>query len=52
MLVNWCDEDKILRTEQNKTGRRHPFQLSRERTSGNENTFPSQQNGDPMEQFA
>ena len=34
--VNWCDENKILKTEQNITGRRHPFQLSRERTSGNE----------------
>ena len=34
--VNWCDGNNILRPEQNKTGRRHPFQLSRERTSGNE----------------
>ena len=34
--VNWCDENKILRPEQNITGRRHPFQLSRERISGNE----------------
>ena len=30
--VNWRDEDKILRPEQNITGRRDPFQLSRERT--------------------
>ena len=34
--VNWCDENKILRPEQSITYRRHPFQLSRERTSGNE----------------
>ena len=34
--VKWPDENKILIPEQNITGRRHPFQLSRERTSGNE----------------
>ena len=34
--VNWCDENKILRHEQNITGLRHPFQLSRERTLGSE----------------
>ena len=34
--VNWCDENNILRPEQNITSRRHPFQLSRERTLGNE----------------
>ena len=34
--VNWSEENKILRPDQNITGRRHPFQLSRERTSGNE----------------
>ena len=31
-----CDKNKILRPEQNNTGCRYPFQLSRERTSGNE----------------
>ena len=42
--VNWSDENKILRLEQNKTGRRHPFQLSRERISGNEprNNLPNE----------
>ena len=34
--VNWYDENKILRPEQNNTGHRHPFQLSRVRTSCNE----------------
>ena len=34
--VNLCDEIKILRPEQNTTGRRHPFQFCSERTSGNE----------------
>ena len=34
--VHWCDENEILRPEQNKKGRRHPFQLSRERKSGND----------------
>ena len=37
--VNWSEENKILRPDQNITGRRHPFQLSRERTSGNEPHF-------------
>ena len=34
--VKWCDENRILRSEQNITGLRHPFQLSLEQTSGNE----------------
>ena len=43
--VNWCDENKILRPEQNIRGRRHPIQLSRERTSRNETrTHHSQHN--------
>ena len=34
--VNWCDKNNILRPNQIPDGRRHHFQLSRERTTGNE----------------
>ena len=34
--VNWCEENKILGPDQKTTGRRHPFQLSREPSRGNE----------------
>ena len=33
--VNWCDENKILKSEPYITGRIHPFQLSHEGTSRN-----------------
>ena len=34
--VNWCDKNNILRPNQIPDGRRHHFQHSRERTSGND----------------
>ena len=34
--VNWCNENMILRPDQKTDRRRHPFQLSRELTSGND----------------
>ena len=32
--INWSEENKIIRPEQMIIGRRRPFQLSHERTSG------------------
>ena len=46
--VNWCDGNKTLRPEKNKTDLKHQFQFYRERTSGNEHTLPSQQNSNPL----
>ena len=49
--VNWCDNNKILRSYQIQDGRRHCYQISRERITGNEprNNFLSQSNDNALE---